>query len=338
MGRLAGDLPKAFFRAKREADRAEKRRKRELETLNRIEKAKAEVEEYNNYICKLISFHTDILQERKWHILHAKPPIKPLNLKERELHAISRLNTYKPSLLDKLLKRTQQKHNNLHSEVHEGRIKDEQDYDTRLSKFINKYTHWLKSHDFYEKATNKDCTILEDICNSQFPYGKFKKYINSINFDTDNSRCIETNVQIKRDADIIPQYEKKVLTSGNLSTKRMSKTRFFSLYYAFVWTCICAVAHSLLALLPIDIVIINVSDEIRNAHNAYENNSLVSVVIDRTIFYALDLSNGDSITNLIKGTNHRVEFLKTKGFKRIQSLKSSELKLVDYPQLFDYIK
>lgn len=103
--------------AVRQAEREAKRRQRELERQRReyeklaaLERAQLEVAEYENYVERLVTVHEEVTAPVDWNALHSAPEPRPPDRKrEAEYAARQALETYRPSVIDKLFGRQQKK-------------------------------------------------------------------------------------------------------------------------------------------------------------------------------------------------------------------------------------
>lgn len=253
-----------------------------------------------------------------------EPPPRPSKSYKHESIAIAKLNSYSPGLLDKLLKRTDRKHDKLNSDVIKGRNKDAEEYENELNDFTERYDSWLRLHNLAKRINEGDHNSFVEICNYKFPFNELRNYLHRIEFQTRNSCYIEVLVYIRKDIEIVPEYDKSVLKSGKLSVKKMSKTKFYKIYHDFVWSCTFRIAREVFAILPIDVSIINVFDF------SFHFNPIISVIIHEHNLRDVNFDFSYCATDLIEQINYRMKFLKTKGFREVQNFSLSDI-VVDRP-------
>lgn len=117
---------------------------------------------------------------------------------------------------------------------------------------------------------------------------------------------------------------KKILKSGKLSVKDMPKTKYFQLYQDYVCGSAIRLARELFALLPTDMVIVNVLGEVLNTKTGHlEESPILSVAIPRETLQKLNfdmLDPSDSMENFV----HNMKFMKTKGFNPVDKIDKSK--------------
>ena len=342
MGTLARGVFKGYRYAQREArresrelEREARRESRELERqqkylqkLQEIEEAAIEVSKFENHINGLISSYKQCGKVWNWSkILSSKPPAKPSRLYAHENSAKGKLNEYKPSFLDKLLRRSETKRRKLASDVEKAKLEDEKKYKKTLKDYEQIYGYWNKLQKLANKIIAGDPKGLIEACKGINTFKQIIRLIPLIEFKTDDSIYIEAILRLRGD-EIIPDMEKKLLKSGRLSVKKMPKTKFYKLYHDYVWGCVLRVARELFALLPVEMTIITAfgkvfNSQTQNGHR--EEHPLLSIVITRKIMENLDFETL-SISDVMENTVSHIKFLKTKGFKPIKKIEISDVK------------
>jgi len=102
-------------------EREERRRQRELEQRNKelsrmqeLERAKLEVDLYENYIDIIKSIHRECGEKLNWQIISSSnPPEPPERQLKNEIEAQKALDSYVPSFFDKLFRRVEKKKKHL---------------------------------------------------------------------------------------------------------------------------------------------------------------------------------------------------------------------------------
>jgi hypothetical protein len=116
----------------------------------------------------------------------------------------------------------------------------------------------------------------------------------------------------------IPHEEPKVLTSGRLSSKAVSKSKLFELHRAYVFSAVLRIAKGLFAVLPARTAIITViattSDE---WGGQIHEQPILSVPIRRRELEAIRLESVDAV-DAMQNFAACYRFRKTKGFAPIQ--------------------
>ena len=320
--------------AARRYEREQKRRQRELEKVQKqqqklLEKERAahEVAVFENQLDILASLHLDIEEPVDWKALTEAPePQEPLRLDRHEKQARDDLKYYKPSFADKIFKRRQEKLLKLESEVELARSRDASEYDEALKQYKEAYDEWAVKKDLATKVLACEPEACLAALDELSPFEEISGLGSGIEFSINNDDSAVLSATIKvHGEEIIPQETKYLLKSGALSTKAMPKGEFYGLYQDYVCSCSLRVAGEIFAAIPVAIIIVNAIEHVLNtATGQLEEQPILSAVIPRSSFELINLAKvdpSDSMGNFI----HNMSFLKTKGFKPVESISYEEI-------------
>ena len=120
--------------------------------------------------------------------------------------------------------------------------------------------------------------------------------------------------------DIVPTQSKSLLKSGKLSQKDMPKGEFFELYQDYVCGAVLRVANEVLAILPIESVVVTACDDLLDSSTGHiAEQVIVSAYIPRATIQNLNMDRIDpseSFSNFV----HKMDFKKTKGFSPVEEV------------------
>jgi hypothetical protein len=319
-------------RLEREAKRGQReleKQQKQLEKLQQLELAKAEVEEYENYLDVIMSIHKDCGYPWDWEkIQSSTPPMKPIVEHEHEQLAQANLDEYKPSISDKLLKRVDSKREELIQAVKDARRRDKELYESTLNKYKNNYLEYQTKRDIAIRINEGDERAYIDAIKFINPFSEVTQIGMEIRYQLIKNKLIEIFIKMNND-EVIPRKVKKVLKSGKLSVKDMPKTKFYALYQDYVCSWVLRVAREVFAILPIELVLINAIGELLNSKTGQmEDKPILSVLISRKTIDTLNfemLDPSDAMDNFV----HNMKFLRLKGFQTVNKLDSSEFESLD---------
>ena len=318
--------------AARRADREAQRRQRELERqraqiakMEALARATYEVQVYENYIDVLLSVHKECSNTWNWEeIRSASPPVEPVKSHERESSAQQKLDRFEPGFFDRLFGRTESKRAKLSKAVEDARRKDEGEYKEALQTYRQEYAGWEEARDLARRILTGDLEAYEETIRETDPFSDISELGSSISCRAANSRLVEAALRVKAE-DVVPSETKSLLKSGKVSVKKMPKTKYFELYQDYVCGCVLRVARELMALLPIEMVIVTAWARLLNAQTGHmEDHPIVTVTIPRDTLERLNcdlIDPSDSMANFV----HRMVFKKTKGFSAVQALTPGDL-------------
>jgi len=299
--------------ASRRADREAQRRNRELQKqekefakMEALEQAIYEVKVYENRIDLLQSIHKESGNLIDWiSISEALPPEEPKNKKLRE-------KNFKPGLFTKLLGRVEKAKEN---EI----IKDRESFEKSFMQWEIDYKEWEKNKELAMQVLNHEENAQLEVIEKINPFEDLGELGSSLRFITDSSGIISVELTT-HDEDIIPNEVKSLLKSGKLSTKKMSKGMYYEYYQDYISSCVLRIGNELLAILPEEIVLVHVIDNMLNTKTGHmENQCILSVAISRETIQCLNMDMidpSDSLENFV----HNMKFKKTKGFESVDRL------------------
>ncbi len=317
-------------RAERDAQRRRReleRQRKQLERMQELERAAYEVDVYENYIDLLLSVHKECSNPWNWEaIKSAAPPAEPERTHSHEELAQAALDGFKPSLLDKMLKRGDSKRNELAKAVEEARQTDEREYQESLKAYEQEHMDWEAACELASQVLSGNQEAYLDAIRQTNPFSDIAELGSSVKFQVHDRSLVEAVLHVQGE-DVIPSEVKSLLKSGKLSVKQMPKSKFYALYQDYVCGCVLRIARELFALLPVKMVIVNTVSELLNAQTGYmEVKPVLSVAIPQETLKNLNLEMidpSDSMGNFV----HRMTFRKTKGFQAVEAIEPSELQL-----------
>ncbi|MCK4830181.1 hypothetical protein KA005_81435, partial [bacterium] len=301
--------------AQRRAEREEKRRQRELEKrireaekLAEHEQAVLEVDEFLNYIDVISSIHKDCGFVWDWEeVWRSKSPAEPDKVNRRQLGAQQRIDSYKPSFFDKLLKRTEVKKDELNEELETAITEDNYEYQDSVEDYEDAYSEWEKLRELASRILKGDTDAYLEAIQEAEPFEEIYEYGSSFNTNVISKDIIEVLFQVN-DEQVIPKETKTVLKTGKLSVKNMTKTRYYELYQDYVCGSTMRVARELFALLPIKRVLVTATCKMLNTSTGHkEEKPILSVIMPRDTIEELNfqmIDPSDSMTNFV----HNMKF------------------------------
>ena len=296
------------------------KQQKQYEKMQVLEQAAYEVEVYDNYIERVTTLQKDCGPKYDWENIYKKmPPIRPTNKKINENVLKSKLDNFKPNIIDKLFKLESKKKEKIKNLIPNAIERDDKVYNEE----IKKYEPVLKEHneinelsknildgnlEYYKKA-------VDDIS----PFEEIDELGSDIEIKYISSKKIRIVLKI-HDEKVIPKQSKSLLKSGKLSIKDIPKSKYNELYQDYVCSAIIRIGRELFAILPVDEIIITAKGELLNTSTGrLEEQSLLSVmlVLETMEMINFDLIDpSDSMSNFI----HNMSFKKSVGMAPVKEL------------------
>jgi hypothetical protein len=318
--------------AQRRAEREARRRQRELELqrkklerMEELERARFEVESYENYVDILMSIHKECGPVWDWNQVSMLPP--PRMPERKNVHALKAkkaFDTFRPGISDKLLSRVDAKRETLRKAIDEAIRKDKEEYQASLKDYEASLSEWREQKDLAARILAGDSNAYIRAIEVVDPFSELSDLGSRIQFSCDDPKLIEATL-FPHGEDVIPKETKSLLKSGRLSVKNMTMTKFYELYQDYVCGCALRVARDLFSLIPIEMSIITAVSPLLNTNTGHiENQPILSIAIPRKTLDTLNfkyLDPSDSLSNFV----HNMKFQKTKGFAAVERLSPSSL-------------
>lgn len=318
----------------RRMERDSVRRQRELERAHRAyakmlerERAAYEVDVYTNQIDVLRSIHKECGPELDWTVVRDTPaPAEPARGRTREIAAKQALDGYMPGLFDRLFGRTESKRAALASAVSEACRADDAEYRKALVTYNRAVVDWEESRALALRILAGDPQAHLDAIEELAPFAEITGLGSSVQLLADDGGSVEALLHVNSEV-VIPSEIKSLLQSGKLSVKKMPQGQFFDLYQDYVCGCVLRVARELMALLPVQSVVVTAVGEVLNLSTGHvESRPILSVAVPRRTLDRLnfnDLDPSDSLKNFV----HRMSFRKGRGFEVVERLTIAELQI-----------
>lgn len=312
--------------AYRRQEREERKRQREIKhllkeqaKLSALEQARLEVERYENALDVLLSVHKESSSPIDWHgYACALPPHIPPRLVRHEL-AIE---------LQQMLLHGAQIEGELSKEQNSARLLDEQEHCTAVKEYEHALTNWDSLRSLACRVLSGEADAYYEAISAFSAFDEISNLGSSIDMRAYDSRIFKCVLKVSGH-DILPTEVKTLTASGKVTTKGMPRARFNEIYQDYVCGCILRVAREVLALLPVQTVLVTATvDGIDSRTGQPIDMPVVSAAIPRTVAATLDFSRVDP-SDALENFVHRgkVERARRSGeFVQIEPLTPDDLK------------
>lgn len=295
----------ASYQRQRELAKIQK----EKEKLQEMEQNRLEVDLFENKLEMIHSIHKECSDSIDWFSQsHVPPPFAAGSKGPNEIAATEMLEKYKPSFFDKLLKRHETKIEQLKAKVEEAKLEDEE-----------LYAEWESSVQLAKRIIDQDTDAFLEAIDVYYPLDDLNEFGSGFEFFIEDPNSLEVEFDVHTE-DVVPEYMKSLTKTGKVSTKAMTKTRYYDIQQDYVCSCVIRIAREMFALLPIDVISIHCLDEQLNSATGHKEKVVIlSVKIDRD---TLDTLNFDAIdcSDAMTNFEHNMEFCKTKGFLAVDRI------------------
>jgi hypothetical protein len=200
--RTLGAIAREAERDSRGQAKTQARHRAALEKESERERAEQAVKDFEEFVAGLVGLHRESSATIDWdRRVAATPPHPPQWVPQREHAARKALEDFTPSILTRILGRTQRERDRLAQAVAAARAQDDEEYQAAMLEFLG--------------ALNPFSAV-----------GALGDGI-AISIPSANRVRLDLNVYSE---DVVPRQTPRVLKSGRLSQKAMPKGEYFGLY------------------------------------------------------------------------------------------------------------
>ncbi|EGT3606795.1 DUF4236 domain-containing protein [Clostridium perfringens] len=288
-----------------------RRLQKEQEKMQELERNQLEVELFLNRIDMIKSIHKEADNTIDWSEIEKRK--MPFDLKNnekgiREMEAIKKLQGYKPSFMDKIFKKAEQKVSELKNMVDKAKEEDIQEYNNWYATVEAAREIQKGNIDMYLKAI-EDLRPLDDLL----------EFGSGFEFFIEEPTWLEVEFYVNSDM-VVPKEIKSLTKTGKVSTKKMTKTMYYDIEQDYVCSCTLRIARDMFALLPINYIVINALDKRINTTNGlYEEEVILSTKIDRDVLEKLNMELIDPSDSMVNFETN-MSFKKTGGLNRVERI------------------
>lgn len=285
------------------------RQQKEIAKQQELERARYEVEVFENKIDLIHSIHKECDDQFNWfEISRLTHPHHKRQPGDHELDAQAKLDAFKPSMIQKMLKTVDKEEEKLRQEVIAAREKDEVE-----SKELIRTTRLANR--VLQQDTDAYLQVIEELS----PLDDLLEFGSGFEFIIEDPKTLEVEFNV-HSKDVVPTQQKSLTSTGKLSVKEMPKTKYYDILQDYVCSCAIRIARDMFAILPFEMVVVHAMDEVLNTSTGRtEILPILSVKFDKATlnslnFEAIDCS--DSMANF----EHNTKFKKTQGFAPVEKV------------------
>lgn len=282
-----------------------------------LDRAKEDVFLFEDYVDSLITLHKKGPQEINWaDILISPKPKAPCISYKRKQAAIEEYENFRPTVFQKLLRRSNKIKSELQQKIILEEEKDKQCYLDSCDAFNIALSDWKYHVELSEKVLNLDKESFKEVIESK---GTLLSFCSRKVLEFDPNDNLAMSIYINGQ-DVIPVESKSLLKTGKVSIKSLSKTKYNELYQDHVCSMAFRAAKEVFALLPTDKVIVTIFDHILDQSTGYlDDKPILSILVVKETLRKLNLDSIDPSDALIN-FKHNMSFKKMVGFNQIDIL------------------
>jgi hypothetical protein len=262
----------AYRAAERDSNKRHRelqRRKKEYAKMQMLEQAAYDVDSYENHIDRLTSLHKECGSGVNWHEIRAEPePSKPIPSNPLESKARAKEISYKPNFIDRVFGLEKRKRAKLALNIQKAISKDEENNNKTEKEWKEAHEEWASDVALAEKVLKGDSQAKVDVIKQLDPFSELTDLGSLLSFRVKDDGLIECDLSA-HGSKVIPSEIKSLLSSGKLSVKKMPITKFNEVFQDYVCSSAIRVANELFSILPGEMVVVTVMDDVLNTSTGH---------------------------------------------------------------------
>lgn len=281
---------RAIEAAQRRQQRESQKRLRELEhqakeaaKLSSLEKARLEVETFENRLGSLLSVHKEQGETWDWTSVAASlPPPFP----QKSLRNEYRARQQAAVLLARPDAAT--------AMVEQAKLKDEEEFQSASKFYAEQLEEWDKLKNLARRILAGEHKAFTETLVEVNPFAEISDLGSAIHFTVHSPKLVEFSVAVNG-KQAIPDEVKTLTAAGKLSVKAMPKGRFHEIYQDYLCGCVLRIARELFALFPVDTILATAVVKSRDQQMSRKAElPVLSAAIQRTVIERLNFDRIDA--------------------------------------------
>jgi hypothetical protein len=294
----------------KESNRQDKIRQKERmynKKMEEQERARFEVEEYEEFIYRIRSFHKDIYETIDWNkLINLDIPLEPSIIIENSKTIEEKIKNYKPSFFERLFNKEEIIKNEMELELKLARNNEELKLKDDLLKWRKEVSDTQEIIEIARGIQTKNLIAYKKAFDEMNTLSELSDLANEFFIDFKSSEKAKTSIVVK-DLNILPKIEKSLTKTGKLSTKELSNNKRVDIYQDYICSVALRVGREVFSILPLEYVLLNLKSYILNPINGYlEIETILSVNFVKKTLMSLnfdEIDPSDSMKNFICNMN-----------------------------------
>ena len=173
--------------------------------------------------------------------------------------------------------------------------------------------------DVARRINKQDIDTYFEVIDEFRPLDDLLEFGSGFEFFIEEPNWIEVDFDVNTDS-VVPKEIKSLTKTGKVSTKQMTKSKYFDIQQDYICSCTLRIARDMFALIPIDYIVINALDyKLDTSTGQYNKEVLLSVKIDKNKLLHLNMDlidPSDSMSNF----ECNMKFKKTSGLSSVERI------------------
>jgi len=287
------------------------RERKQLQRYIELLHNKKLVDEYTQYIDRILGAHKKSDSAVDWARLYAVPaPYGSGGAGPKEQEARQALEAFAPRWYERgaLMRLAERRRAALAAAVEQAAAEDRAAYE-----------QWRAQHELAAKVLAGDADAYLRVIAEKEPLDDLQQLGSGFEFEVKDGTALEVVFRAHSER-VVPTEELSLTKTGRLSRKELSKSSRNKLIQDVVCSCALRIARDLTSLLPVQKVVVHAVDElVDTAAGRLEEYTILSVAFERGPLLALQFERIDP-SDAVRSFPHRMSFAAVTGFQPVERL------------------
>lgn len=273
---------------------------------NEIESKKI-VEDYNRIIESITTIHKIPPNNIDWEEISKQQDYSLDDIGPNQQIVMDELNNYKPTFRDKLFNRVEARKRIIKEKLEDAKVLD-----------LKHFRELNEKKELAIKILENDFEAWDKAFSTFHTFNTENFFNNKLSLVITEDQQVTIKITVNNQ-DIVPKEILSLTKTNKLSRKNMPKGKYYELYNKYICSSTFAAARQAFAILPIDLLTLNVYDNSQADPLTYKG-CILSARFPREQFELINFNTVDCSLE-IHNFEHNMKHLKTKGFRFVEELK-----------------
>jgi hypothetical protein len=306
-------------RINQQHNREAARRFKLQQKIEEAQSANQAVTDWQSYVNVLKTMHLNCTEKLDWNdIINIAKPVEPMKRAINEEVAKFKLEIYKPSFFDNIFGLTKGKLSKLNQLLDQAKAADNVDFKLKHRDFSNELEEWNKLQKIANGVISKDVLAYKNALDYFKPFENLTKLSKRLNFKL-NPDYIDVEMEVISES-IIPGFELNLTSTGKLSRKDMTISKYNGLNLEHICSSVIRIAKEVSNYFPVNFICVTVIiNELNTATGYRVDNIIMSVLMPINKIENLNLESINPIDS-VKSFIHNLKFTKSLGFTAVAKI------------------
>jgi hypothetical protein len=283
-----------------------------------------EAEQFEQYMEALVALHSESGDTWDWRIVaQSAPPPEPRPDSSAQEVAQAQIAAYQPGLLDRMTGAAKAHRTQLELALANAVATETARFGAAHAQYAQDRQAWEINTRLAPGVLRLEYSACAEALRRAFSFEDIECFGTKVRLVSVESDVAMITAVIGND-ELVPREEVRLTTSGKLSHKAISDSKYWGTYQEHVCSCALRLALEVFAVLPVRRTIVNVARSMLDTSTGHMvTPTILALHVAREDLAKLNLDAIDPVASM-KNFPHRMTFKKTSGFSAVEPMTADE--------------